>query len=100
MGRAGTAECRNDGSADDTEMRPFRAQPGDAVLHDRDDLVAFGIAVLAEVVDAFQPDQAGDTGKRRWARSSRSRRGKTTTRSYMEMRTRPPGCPWIRRRAR
>ena len=64
MRRAGAAQCRDDGGADDARLRPFRAQPRYAILHRGDDLVGRGVAVLGEIVDAFQPDQARYAGKR------------------------------------
>ena len=58
--RAGTAQRRGDGGANDAQLRPLLAQSRDAVLHRGDNLIGRRVAVLREVVDAFEPDQAGN----------------------------------------
>src|SRR5271166_542063 len=66
LGRAmigvGAAERRRQGSADDPDIGRFGASAADDILHAGLHRFDRGIAVLAEIVDAFEPDQSGDAG--------------------------------------
>src|ERR1700738_3633630 len=66
LGRAmigvGAAERRGQGSADDPDTGEFGADATDDVIHAGLDCFARGLAVLAEIVDAFEPNHGGDAG--------------------------------------
>ena len=56
------AERRGQGSADDPDTGEFGADATDDILHASPDCFDRCIAVFAEIVDAFEPDQSGDAG--------------------------------------
>src|SRR5712671_8060819 len=59
-------ERRGDGGADDPDTGKFGADTADDVPHARLDRLDRGIAVLAEIVDAFEPDDRRNAGQRQY----------------------------------
>src|SRR6266851_8911878 len=60
----GAAERRVQGRADDPDNSKFSADTADDFLHARLDRFDQGIAVLAKIVDALEPDNRRDAGQR------------------------------------